>query len=267
MTSPEQGRSSAEPGIEAETQDSFAEIAPYYDALMSSVPYGLWADYVTELSHLAGRPVTSDSRLLDLATGTGSVALEFARRGCSAVGIDLSQPMIEEGRSKAEREHLPVQFICADLADFRLPPDFDHAICLYDSLNYILDIGSLKRAFANIRAALKPDGLLIFDVNTIQALEAELFTQDSPSEAVVQYRWRSRYCATTGVSRIDMEFRIPAADKTFRIVHRQRAYPESELRELLAETGFADITTYDGYHTTPVTPDTDRAFYVARAGA
>ena len=246
--------------------DSFALIAPHYDALMATVPYARWADYVSQLAALSHRLIGPQTSLLDLATGTGSVALEFAVRGCSAAGIDLSEPMLVEARRKAQERRLEVEFICADLASFRLSAQFDHGICLYDSLNYIIDPDCLKHAFANIRMALKTGGLLIFDVNTVHALEAELFTQRSHEGAAVCYDWVSKYDPQTRISTIKMHFEIPTGDRVqFDVVHRQRAYTDAELRSFMYHAGFTAIRGYDAYRTSPPTPMSDRVFYVARA--
>ena len=48
--------------------------------------------------------------LVDLGTGTGTLALGFAERGCSVVGIDPSTAMLEEARSRAREECLEVEF-------------------------------------------------------------------------------------------------------------------------------------------------------------
>ena len=244
--------------------DPFARLAPHYDALMANVPYNFWADYITDLSHLAGRPIRPGRRLLDLATGTGSLALMFAARGCYVTGLDRSEPMLVEARRKAAAQHLSVEFICRDLSDFQLPGVFDHAACVYDSLNYILEPNLLKRAFANIRAALTAGGLLVFDVNTVRALEAELFTQANLDPGPVRYRWTSRYHPATRVSRVSMMFEITATGEKFTVVHHQRAYTDAELRALLESTGFAEISAYDAYTTQPPDPDSDRVFYLAR---
>jgi SAM-dependent methyltransferase len=248
----------------APQQDQFARIAPHYDALMANVPYALWAEYVRNLAALSGRPIGPGCRLLDLATGTGSVALEFARAGCIVTGIDLSAPMIEQARQKARNRGLNVQFLVRDLADFDLPPEFDQAVCLYDSLNYMLDPTRLKQAFANARRALKDDGVLIFDVNTLHALEAELFTQESPPDAEVAYRWQSRYDSKTRISTIRMSFTVAGTGERIQIVHRQRGYSDPELRSFLLGTGFGEVNAYDGYRVIPPGPESDRVFYVAK---
>jgi SAM-dependent methyltransferase len=245
--------------------DPFARIAPHYDALMASVPYARWADYVSQLAALSGHPVRPGGRLLDLATGTGSVAIEFAARGCVVTGLDISEAMLVEARRKAEARRLQVEFLCRDAGDFRLPASFDHVVCLYDSLNYILDPARLKRAFANAGAALRPGGLLIFDVNTVHALEAELFTQTSIEGAPVKYRWVSSYDRQTRISRIRMRFRIVSTGERFEVTHRQRAYSDEEFRSLVTEAGFTDLRSYEAYRLVPPTATSDRAFYVSRA--
>ena len=243
--------------------DQFARIAPYYDLLMASVPYARWADYVADLALLARRPIVPGSHLLDLATGTGSVALEFANRGCIATGLDLSEPMLEQARRKAEAAGRRVEFLNRDLVQFSLPAEFDHALCLYDSLNYVLDPKHLERAFANVRRALNPSGVFIFDVNTVHALEAELFTQASGPNAVVRYQWRSKYQPRTRLTEVRMHFEIAATGERIEIVHRQRGYTDAEIRSLLSRAGFGEIGSYDGYRFQPPTSTSDRVFYVA----
>lgn len=242
--------------------DQFARIAPHYDALMENVPYDMWADYVSRLALLSGRPVYPRSRLLDLATGTGAMALQFAERGCVVTGIDISAPMIEEARRKAATHKLNAEFRCADIADFETKEKFDHAICLYDSLNYLLDSEKLERAFACVCRALGPAGILIFDVNTIHALEQELFTQQSRPGATIRYDWKSKYDPCTRTSRIKMNFRVPATKERFSVVQHQRGYTEAELRSFLYRAGFTRIASYDAYRISPPGPGSDRVFYV-----
>jgi SAM-dependent methyltransferase len=50
------------------------------------------------------------SRVVDLGTGTGTLARGFAARGCRAIGIDLSPPLLEQARALAARDGLSVEF-------------------------------------------------------------------------------------------------------------------------------------------------------------
>src|SRR5689334_22082142 len=64
-------------------------------------------------------------RVLDIGCGTGSTTLAVARalahRG-TAVGIDISEPMIALARARAEREPTPSRFVCADAQTYAFEP-------------------------------------------------------------------------------------------------------------------------------------------------
>ena len=54
-------------------------------------------------------------KLLDVAAGSGNVALSAARRNCEAVGIDFVPGLIERARKRAEAEGLAVRFVAIQL--------------------------------------------------------------------------------------------------------------------------------------------------------
>lgn len=60
---------------------------------------------------VAARWTEPGSRVLDLGTGTGSLALGFARRGLDAVGLDLSAELLDVARRRAADEGLPARFV------------------------------------------------------------------------------------------------------------------------------------------------------------
>jgi ubiquinone/menaquinone biosynthesis C-methylase UbiE len=237
---------------------AFTSIAPYYDLLMAPVPYSQWADYVEELFRAHG---CKPARVLDLATGTGSVALHLALRGCRVTGVDKSRPMLAVARRKARKIGVRVRWLQQDMAHLSLPPrTFDAAVCLYDSLNYVTSIRALKSVFSRVATVLMPGGLFIFDLNTPYALEREMFTQ-SGQVGPLRYEWKSRYNANTRLARIRMDFSI--GQKQFRELHIQRAYSTREVCDLLESTGLLPLDAYAAYTRLPLGPRTDRMFFVA----
>ena len=58
-------------------------------------------------------PVAVDARVLDVATGTGAVAREAARREATVVGIDIAEPMLTIAR---ERSSSAITYVVADAA-------------------------------------------------------------------------------------------------------------------------------------------------------
>jgi len=69
------------------------------------------------------------SAVLDVATGTGHVALAAARRFCTATGIDYVPALLHEARARASAERLPVDFRDADAEDLPYPDaSFDYVL-------------------------------------------------------------------------------------------------------------------------------------------
>lgn len=58
--------------------------------------------------------VTAEDRVLDVAAGSGNVAIPAARTGARVVATDLTPSLLEEGRRQAEREGLTVRWVEAD---------------------------------------------------------------------------------------------------------------------------------------------------------
>ena len=63
--------------------------------------------------------IGSGDRVLDLATGTGEVAVRAAARGAEVTGIDIAEPMLVKARRRAQEEGAQVAF---DLGDVEYLP-------------------------------------------------------------------------------------------------------------------------------------------------
>ena len=245
-------------------QGEFGEVAPYYDALMLGVPYTMWVDYVERLIALAGARVR---RVLDLACGTGQVGAELAARGYEVVGADLSFPMARQCLQR--RPPLPVAVMDATRLGLRAE-SLDLVVCLYDSLNYVLDPAGLQECFARVAEALRPGGLFIFDLNTTRALSANLFTQqDLHPLRPLHYRWRAHWDPATRLCRVDMWFRWrgAGAPREFEETHYERAYEPEEVRRWLQAAGFAPVRSFGAYTLLPILPRSDRMYFLAQRPA
>lgn len=244
---------------------AFGAVSPFYDALMAGVPYRFWTDYLERLWARHGRTPKS---VLDLACGTGTVARLLAQRGYRVTGVDLSDGMLVHARRKAEEAGLPIAFHRQDAAELSLGAErFDTVVCLFDSLNYILDPARVQAAFARVCAHLNPGGIFVFDVNTEYALAEGMFNQSCTRRGEpLHYRWRSRYDRETRLCTIRMNFSCDPGDgqrQSFIEVHQQRAYGKDELAQWLGEAGFAEVSLYDAYTTDRPKKRSDRLFYVA----
>jgi SAM-dependent methyltransferase len=98
--------------------------------------------------------------LLDIGCGCGATTLQAARRVERAVGLDLSEPLIDVARRRAEAAFLPnVEFVIADAQTFDpLTAGFDRIISQFG----LMFFDDPVRALANIRQALAPGGTVTF---------------------------------------------------------------------------------------------------------
>lgn len=100
------------------------------------------------------------ARVLDVGCGTGSTTLAVARLpGVSSTGIDISAPMIEAARARAERDGVPARFICANAQTHTFDPaSFDTIISRFG----VMFFDDPAVAFGNLRGAATDDGELRF---------------------------------------------------------------------------------------------------------
>ena len=74
-------------------------------------------------------------KVLDVATGSGNVALSAARRNCDVVGIDYVPELISRARARADAEDLPTRFEIADCEQIPFPDEsFDHVLSIFGSM-------------------------------------------------------------------------------------------------------------------------------------
>ena len=112
---------------------------------------------VNRLAELAG-----DGRALEFAIGTGRVAVPLAQRGVPVTGIELSGPMIEQLRTKAGEEAIPV--VTGDMATARAPGTYTLVYLVYNTISNLLTQGEQVACFRNAARHLTPGGRFVIEL-------------------------------------------------------------------------------------------------------
>jgi SAM-dependent methyltransferase len=123
-------------------------------------------------------------RVLDLGTGTGTLACGFAERGCDAVGLDPSPRMLAEAASAAERAGLSVRWVDGRAEATGQPDaDFD-VVCAGQAWHWF----DRKAAAAEAMRVLRPGGRLLLgyfsylaDPGTVGAATEEVVLRHNPT--------------------------------------------------------------------------------------
>lgn len=241
--------------------ESFQAVAPYYDELMKRVPYRMWVGYYfLLLAQLDSHPET----VLDVCCGTGTMTEMLAREGFQMTGIDLSPAMIEEARRKGAARKSKTRYEVGDARDFDLGETFDSALSFFDSLNNILEPEGLQAAFGRVRAHLERGGSFIFDLNTEYAFKEHMFDQENlKAGAKLRYDWKGEYDPASRIIEVRMKFWREG--EAFEEIHRQRAYSDEEVRDMLGRAGFGEVRAYASYTLDPLRKRSDRAHYACIA--
>jgi demethylmenaquinone methyltransferase / 2-methoxy-6-polyprenyl-1,4-benzoquinol methylase len=142
------------PGVleEGQVQAMFDRIAGVYDLLNSVMTAGLHHRWRTRAADLAA--VGPGSRVLDVATGTGDLAIELAGRGCEVLGTDFSDVMLERARAKAPQ----LRWEHANALELPYGDDeFDAATVGFGARNF----SDLERGLSEMTRVVRPGGRVV----------------------------------------------------------------------------------------------------------
>ncbi len=247
-------------------QPSYTVFSEIYDMVMRDVDYVRWAQYVVRL---AGKYHFATDRVLNVACGSGNLELQLAPKGCHITGLDASPSMLQKARAKLREHGLTVDLHQGDMRKFDLGQTFPLALCLYDSINYLLSEDDVAKCFAAVAAHVVPGGGFIFDVTTEYNIMANFsnFTFAENFERFA-YIWENTYNLSSKICTSDVTVFLPdnSGDRFTRATerHRQKIYPQKTIQGLLRETGFQLEAVYDGMTVEPPGRQTERIHFVCR---
>lgn len=212
---------------------AYERLAPVYDRFTDSYDHDGW---VERLEALAREHGMRGRRALDVACGTGKSFAPLLRRGYDVWACDLSPAMVARARAGGRLSAARVL-----VADMRALPElgaFDLITCLDDAVNYLLDADDLAAAFASAARLLAPDGVYLFDANTLSTYRDGFSARATFERPLADAIWRGE---TTGpiVPGVLCSASIELGGEAAVSRHVQRHHPEATVRAALASAGLA----------------------------
>jgi demethylmenaquinone methyltransferase / 2-methoxy-6-polyprenyl-1,4-benzoquinol methylase len=138
----------------------FDRIARVYDLMNSVMTAGMHHRWRERAADLAA--VGAGDRALDVATGTGDLALAMRRRGAEVVGLDFSERMLELAREKAP----DCRFVAGNALALPFEDgEFDAATVGFGARNF----SDLRRGLAEMARVVRPGGrVVVLEITTPQ---------------------------------------------------------------------------------------------------
>lgn len=245
--------------------NSYHALASSYDSLTLDVDYDAIVDFYM---CLLKRENVVPRRAVDLACGTGSVAIRLAKLGMQVTAVDLSEEMLCIASQKAQGMENAPTFVCQPLQKLCLPRAVDLAVCALDSMDYITDPEDCRQAIHRVYKALNPGGCFIFDVNTpekLRAMDGQVFLDENEDTFCV---WRGEFDEKTNI----LSYGMDIFQRQGRLWHRsfeehlEYAYTANQLTGWLKEAGFTKIEVFADRRLEPPKTGEQRIYMKARKG-
>ncbi|WP_426595897.1 class I SAM-dependent methyltransferase [Cellulomonas sp. McL0617] len=106
--------------------------------------------------------LAAGGRALELAVGTGRVAVPLAERGVPVTGIELSPAMVARLRTKADEATIPV--VLGDMATAVAPGEFSLVYLVYNTISNLLTQAEQVACFRNAARHLSPGGRFVVEL-------------------------------------------------------------------------------------------------------
>ena len=200
-------------------------------------------------------------RALDAGSGTGMHSLLLAHLGVEVVGVDISREMLTRLQEHARNHGVSVHTIQADLT--HLPTadigKVDGVFCLGNTVAHVLSREDLSLTLSGFRSVMKENGLLVLHTLNYRRIAGDRETELNRRERGGK-TFRRSYTPTGGLLVFQTTVSdIPQNGATLlvqTVLHRP--WPETELNDALANSGFSDVQIYGGIDLREFLPDESR---------
>ncbi|GAA3136197.1 GNAT superfamily N-acetyltransferase/SAM-dependent methyltransferase [Kribbella aluminosa] len=135
-----------------------ADVAARYD----TPDTGMFADDVIRPTVARLAELAAGGRALEFAIGTGRVAVPLAGHGVPVSGIELSTAMLDQLRTKASAESIPVEV--GDMATTRTPGEFTLVYLVFNTISNLLTQEEQVACFRNAARHLSPGGRFVIEL-------------------------------------------------------------------------------------------------------
>ncbi|MHA2378043.1 MAG: class I SAM-dependent methyltransferase [Candidatus Thorarchaeota archaeon] len=207
--------------------------------------------------------IQPNDAILDLCCGVGRHSLELAHRGFKVTGVDRTEHYLRIATKRAQEEKLDIDFIEADMREFRRESSFDVILSMFTSFGYFEDPQDQFRVLRNMHTSLKPGGRVLFDLLGKEKL-ARVFRERDwyRTEAGFQLEERKISRNWSWVDSTWILITDEGKANEWSVSHW--IYSAAEMKTMLESVGFGEHEVYGSLAGTPYDHDASRLVVIGR---
>ena len=246
--------------------DAYTSFASVYDTFMDNIPYEDWAEYLIGLLNEYG---IFNGLVLDLGCGTGTMTELLASRDFDMIGVDNAEEMLDIAMEKRTKSGYDILYLLQDMQEFELYGTVKAIVSICDSINYITEEEELLKVFRLVNNYLDPQGIFIFDFNTVYKYQEILGNQTIAEDREdCSFIWDNYYYEEEQINEYELSLFIKEKDtelyRKYQETHVQKAYELSTIKRLIEQSGLEYITAYDAFSRNKPTTESERIYVIAR---
>lgn len=187
-----------------------------------------------------------DSKILDIACGTGRHSIELTKRGYSVTGVDLSESQLKRAKEKAQEQNLSIYFQKLDARNLPFSSEFNLAIMICEGAFPLMETDEMNfQILKSASNALKSNGKLIF--TTLNGLfplfhSVKDFLSSNSDKDTASYEYTSFDLMTFRYKNVTT-FTDDSGNK-FDLDCNERYYVPSEITWLLKSLDFTTVDIF-----------------------
>ncbi len=211
--------------------------------------------------------------LLDLACGTGRMAIPLAAQGDQVTGVDIVPEMIARARQKAAERAVSIEWVVADARTFQLHKQFSGIYMLANAFQFFLTRADQEAMLARVREHLPPEGCFLFETRNpsprnlleVRHPEGQKFTTPDGGQLLVTEQ--QYYDPITQIQHCTNphQWLYPDGRRVERVHHVALRYVfPQEMEALLYYNGLQIHASYGNWQGDPLTATSPAMIYVCQ---
>nr|OUZ34554.1 methyltransferase [Enterococcus sp. 9D6_DIV0238] len=243
---------------------AYETFAFVYDEVMDDSLYDEWLAF-------SKRHLPEDKKeVLEMACGTGALAVNFAKAGFSVTALDLSEEMLMMASKRAAEEEVHIQFVQGNMMDLSEMGQYQAITCFSDSLCYMENRQEIQQVFDDTYQALEEEGIFIFDVHSVHQVD-HVFPEYSYHYQTEEFAflWDSypgekehsiEHFLTFFVKEHESDEVFIRQDE----LHKERTYSMDNYLMMLESAGFVNVEVYADFTDEAPAEESKRWFFVCQ---